>query len=881
MSSLPSDSWSTSQLVEFLAAVAPQSDETSARQVAVERVLESLDAEVGLLLDDREVITAVGLRPTVEQVDAMLGAARDGPPVHLDRIGDCRAAVVDLDSGGDALRLLVARVGTEEFVPEEMLLLRGMAWVLHLVLRPLRVMVTLSERQRVLEAVARVQRAIATRAPLPEVFDTVTESALGLFGTELAMLYLADQGILLMASISTVAEEYRPPAWRVRLQTSIGRAAYTTGELVRTDNYPESQYAHPELVGRGARAAMAAPVRENGVIVGSLVTFSFQPGQVFTDLQEQTLLTFADQVSVALSDAKTLATAQHARRDPVTGLPNRVYFLERLEQALTRGVKAHVLFLDLDRFKMVNDTLGHSAGDELLRQVGTRLRDAIETANCLARFGGDEYAVLTEDDDPDEVRRLAERMLAAVEAPFLVRGEEVTVGASIGIAVNHDGALAGDVLRDADTAMYRAKESVHGPYVMFEEQMRAGLSERVETEVALRRGLERYEMDVHYQPLIDLTDGAVTGVEALARWNHPDRGLLPPDEFIPVAEDTGLIVPLGMMVLAVACRDAVEWSHEHPEHPPLSVAVNISAQQLVRPEFVAGVHEILAHSELEPSQLCLELTESRLLSAVGPGLPTLRGLKDLGVQFAVDDFGTGYSPLTYLRTLPVDVLKIDRSFVAGFSSKGDAAGDRAIVRSVIDLANAFGLTTIAEGVETEAQLGALNALGCAQAQGYYWSRPVPFRDLARWMERTGRLRETVGGRAFGSDEATIEPVGQLSVLLIDDDARLRSVLSGLIDDEANCAVVGDAADGREGVVLARRHRPDVIVLDMAMPGMGGLESLPLLRAVAPKAWIIVITSLDSEDIWHEARRLGADDFWMKGTNFDLLLDMIRRVSQTR
>ena len=595
-------------------------------------------------------------------------------------------------------------------------------------------------------------------------------------------------------------------------------------------------------------------------------------------------------IAVSVVDPSELqgeaAVAYAATHDQLTGLANRSLLMDRLEQALERTGRNRetvaVLFLDLDRFKMINDTRGHSVGDQLLKVVADRLRVSVRAHDTLARFGGDEFVVMAEGfASSDEPEQLARRLAEAFDQPFVLDEMVVSVKASIGVATGGYRDRAESLLRDADTAMYRAKESVHGPYVMFEEQMRAGLSERVETEVALRRGLERYEMDVHYQPLIDLTDGAVTGVEALARWNHPDRGLLPPDEFIPVAEDTGLIVPLGMMVLAVACRDAVEWSHEHPEHPPLSVAVNISAQQLVRPEFVAGVHEILAHSELEPSQLCLELTESRLLSAVGPGLPTLRGLKDLGVQFAVDDFGTGYSPLTYLRTLPVDVLKIDRSFVAGFSSKGDAAGDRAIVRSVIDLANAFGLTTIAEGVETEAQLGALNALGCAQAQGYYWSRPVPFRDLARWMERTGRLRETVGGRAFGSDEATIEPVGQLSVLLIDDDARLRSVLSGLIDDEANCAVVGDAADGREGVVLARRHRPDVIVLDMAMPGMGGLESLPLLRAVAPKAWIIVITSLDSEDIWHEARRLGADDFWMKGTNFDLLLDMIRRVSQTR
>ena len=575
------------------------------------------------------------------------------------------------------------------------------------------------------------------------------------------------------------------------------------------------------------------------------------------------------------------AVAYAATHDPLTGLANRSLLMDRLAQALARTSRNRetvaVLFLDLDRFKMINDTRGHSVGDQLLKVVADRLRTTVRAHDTLARFGGDEFVVMAEGfSSPAEPELLARRLAEAFEEPFVLDEMVVAVKASIGVATGGFGGRAEALLRDADTAMYRAKENVHGPYVMFEDEMRAGLSQRVEVEVALRRGLERYELDVHYQPVIDLTDGVVTGVEALARWNHPDRGLLSPDQFIPVAEDTGLIVPLGMMVLAVACRDAVEWGHDHPGQPPLSVAVNISAQQLVRPEFVAGVHEILAHSELPPGQLCLELTESRLLSAVGPGLPTLRGLKDLGVQFAVDDFGTGYSPLTYLRTLPVDVLKIDRSFVAGFSSKGDAAGDRAIVRSVIDLANAFGLTTIAEGVETEAQLGALNALGCAQGQGYYWSRPVPFRDLVGWMERSARLRQPAGGRVAHPGEPPGEPVGQISVLLVDDDARLRAVLSGLIEEEPNAAVVGDAADGREAVVLARRHRPDLIVLDLAMPGMGGLESLPLLRAVAPKAWIIVITSLDAEDLWHQARRLGADDFWMKGTSFELLLDMIRR-----
>src|SRR3989440_248113 len=375
---MTSESWSTSQLVEFLAVLSEQRDEDAALGAAVERVLESLDAEVGLLFSREAVLTVVGLAPDDPQVPVLVEAARSGADeARIEGLGTCRLAVVALDLGEDALRVLVIRAGDEPFVPDEMLLLRGMAWVLHLALRPLRVMVQLGERQRVLEQVARVQRAIANRAPLPEVFDTVTASALDLFGTELAMLYLADQGVLLVASVSSTLDEQHQIARPMHLRSGIGRAAYSRGELVRTDDYPRSGYANPELVARGARAAMAAPVRENGAVVGSLVTVSFRPGHRFTEIQEQTLLAFADQVSIALSDAKTLATAQHAIRDAVTGLPNRVLFVDRLEQALDRGVAAHVLFLDLDRFKLVNDTLGHAAGDELLRQVGRRLRECL------------------------------------------------------------------------------------------------------------------------------------------------------------------------------------------------------------------------------------------------------------------------------------------------------------------------------------------------------------------------------------------------------------------------------------------------------------------------------------------------------------------------
>src|SRR5256714_8576018 len=297
---MTSDAWSTSQRVEFLAVLSEQRDEDAALRAAVERVLEALDAEVGVLFGGDTVLTVVGLAARDPQVAALVAAARAGADeVRIDGLGPARMASAALDFGEAAVRLLVVRAGPEPFVPDEMLLLRGMAWVLHLALRPLRVMVTLGERQRVLEQVARVQRAIANRAPLPEVFDTVTQGALGLFGSALAMLYLADQGVLMVASVSTAFDSkafgtqalLRP----MHLRSGIGRAAYSRGELVRTDDYPDSPYANPELVARGARAAIAAPVRENGAVVGSLVTVSFRPGHRFTEIQEQTLLAFSDQ----------------------------------------------------------------------------------------------------------------------------------------------------------------------------------------------------------------------------------------------------------------------------------------------------------------------------------------------------------------------------------------------------------------------------------------------------------------------------------------------------------------------------------------------------------------------------------------------------------
>jgi diguanylate cyclase (GGDEF)-like protein len=463
---------------------------------------------------------------------------------------------------------------------------------------------------------------------------------------------------------------------------------------------------------------------------------SFQLGHTFGDQQERTLLTFADQVSVALSDAKTLATAQHALRDSVTGLPNRVLFLQRLEQALVGASaesRTHVLFLDLDRFKLVNDTMGHAVGDELLRQVGRRLREIVRSEDCLARFGGDEYAVLVQNAGDEDVRRLGERLLEALQTPYLIGEEEVLVGGSIGIASGYRGCDAGDLLRDADTAMYRAKHAGGDRLVVFETSMHTSLVQRVSLEADLRRALDGDELFVVFQPIVALDTGAVHSAEALVRWQHPTRGVVSPAEFIPLAEETGLILALGRKVLAAACEQAATWPAA-PGRPAPAVSVNLSAVQLRRPELVDEIREVLDATGIAPDRLILEITESTLMSDAASVQERLRQIRDTGVRLAIDDFGTGYSSLSHLRMFPVDILKIDRSFV-----EGGVAGwqGEAFLRTIVRLTETLSLTAVGEGVETVEQMRTLQELGCALGQGYLFSRPVPAAQFRQQLVADG------------------------------------------------------------------------------------------------------------------------------------------------
>ena len=477
-----------------------------------------------------------------------------------------------------------------------------------------------------------------------------------------------------------------------------------------------------DLVLAEDRAAVAAAARAGH----GAVTYRVRRTDGVIVWFESTLRALDDGEVVAVSrdvterKAAELELAHQALHDALTGLPNRVLFLDRLKHALARSKRrgagaTAVFFLDVDRFKLVNDSLGHDAGDELLVDVARRLGDVLRPADTVARFGGDEFTVLCEDvADGDEAEAIAGRIVDVFAEPFVLAGGEIFLSTSVGIALaGGPDELPEDLIRDADAAMYRAKERGKARFEVFDEDMRAHAVRRLEMESALRRALERGELRVHYQPLCEVAGGEVVGCEALVRWEHPERGLLAPAEFVPLAEETGLILPLGEWVLRAACLAAAGWP------PGWEVAVNLTARQLAQPDLVGVVSSALEDAGLAPGRLCLELTESAVLGA--GAAETLRALKALGVRLAIDDFGTGWSSLGHLRSFPLDVVKLDRSFVAGL---GTIARDDAIAAAVISLAHALGLRTIAEGVETPAQRAMLERLGCDAAQGYLLGRPT-------------------------------------------------------------------------------------------------------------------------------------------------------------
>lgn len=434
------------------------------------------------------------------------------------------------------------------------------------------------------------------------------------------------------------------------------------------------------------------------------------------------------------------ALEYQSMHDPLTGLPNRALFMDRVTQALNRaqrfGGRIVVMLADIDRFKIVNDSLGHAVGDKLLIAVAERIKNCFRPSDTVARFGGDEFVILCEDtEELTNLGSLGERLLHAIKEPIVVQGESFHLSLSVGIT-EADGSFqrADDLLREADSAMNRAKERGRQRYEIFDVETGHNVTIRLQLESEFRNAIARNELRAFYQPVVNATTGEVTGVEALTRWQHPQKGLMSPAAFIPVAEESGLIVPLGMWILEEAARQLKEWGADLEEGRTFSMSVNLSARQLLDPQLLDKVKQVVTENELDGKRLQLhfEVTESVLMEERAEVAQIMNDFRDLGVGIVIDDFGTGYSSFTYLKRFPVEMLKIDRSFVIGLGERPD---DEAIVEAIVKLARALNIDVVAEGVETETQLYHIRSLGCNLIQGFYFAKPSPAIDISQYIKK--------------------------------------------------------------------------------------------------------------------------------------------------
>ncbi|MBA2735048.1 MAG: EAL domain-containing protein [Acidobacteria bacterium] len=440
-----------------------------------------------------------------------------------------------------------------------------------------------------------------------------------------------------------------------------------------------------------------------------------------------------------ITDRKRAEERLHheAFHDGLTGLPNRALFMDHLKLSVERGKRRDdrlfaVLFLDLDRFKVINDSLGHMVGDQLLVGIARRLEICLRPGDTVARLGGDEFTVLLEDlMMVTEAIEVADRLQKALALPFNLNGHEVFATVSIGIALSSTGYdRPEEVLRDADTAMYRAKMLGKARHEVFDKTMHARAMNLLQMEADLRHAIERKEFILHYQPIVALDTGTISGFEALIRWHHPERGFVSPDEFIPIAEETGLIIPIGHWVLEEACRQIHVWQEQYPQYPPLQISVNLSGKQFINANLINQIRYILKETCVEPHSLKLEITESMVMENVETAIDMLKQLRTLGIELSIDDFGTGYSSLSYLHRFPISTLKVDRSFVSRMSDNNENAE---IVRTILMLARSLKMDVVAEGVETQDQLMQLAMLECEYGQGYYFSKPLDIAGASKLL----------------------------------------------------------------------------------------------------------------------------------------------------
>jgi diguanylate cyclase (GGDEF)-like protein len=576
--------------------------------------------------------------------------------------------------------------------------------------------------------------------------DALTDEATALMdrvldidiGGVLKLLSGGDE-LLLISAVGLPDEDIGRTRVPTGHQSQSGYALATGLPVVVDDWQTENRFRESKLqVDAEMRSAATVLIKAKGDPYGVLGVGSRVPHR-FTQDDVSFMQAIANVLANGIERRRNEERTRHeALHDPLTGLPNRTLFLDRLQHALSvaarRRTALAVLFLDLDQFKLVNDSLGHAAGDELLAAVAPRIEEALRPGDTVARFGGDEFAVLAEDIGNERgATRIAERIAEVLSHPFIVREREHFVSASVGIAIGEGQEPPGALIRDADSALYRAKERGRGGYEIFDEVMRSRVIEHMQIENDLRRAIQRQELELHYQPVIKLRDGSIVAMEALLRWNHPDRGMVGPLAFIPVAEESRLIVPIGRWVIEQACRQAAAWQELHPDSPPVSVAVNLSARQIADPDLLSHIEGSVRANRIDPSNLWLELTETTLLDETSFVERTLESLKGLGVRLVLDDFGVGFSSLGYLKRLPLSMIKLDRSFVENLA---EGSHDAAIVRAVNEMADTIGIGVVAEGVETEDQVRMASTLGCGFAQGFHFSEPVPVAHVERLLERS-------------------------------------------------------------------------------------------------------------------------------------------------
>ena len=716
---------------------------------AVDWATEALEAEIGVILEGVAVVASVGFPRGDVPAEGIVAAVHAGTEViDVQGLGLCRLAwaPIEIESAG---HLVVARGGSEAFSREEVGLMRAAGRSLTLTLRLLRALADeratrdiLQKRQALLERLSQIQRSITRRLPLGDVLQTITGGARDLLDVEVAAVRLIDPANPLemyIAASEGVEPEMVDRIRRSTIGTGAGGMAISEDRLIVIEDCENAAQAIEGLADQHLSFAMAAPVHDGDAVTGSITVATSRPDTPFGALEKEVLVAFAEHASLALTDAKRVEHIQRlAFHDGLTGLPNRPLFLERLEQALTRSRRRRadvaVLFLDLDRFKTVNDSLGHSAGDQLLVAVGRRLVDCLRDEDTAARLGGDEFAILVHC-DRQGAAEVAQRIMVAMEAPFRLGGREVNASTSIGIALDRGGRIdAPTMLRDADTAMYRAKLRDHERCVVFEPSMHQAVLTRIDRETDLRHSVARDELRLHYQPVVRLGDGRIVGVEALIRWQHTGGGLLAPLDFMPLAEETGQVAAIGRWTLLQACTQARLWHRCGSAR--LSVSVNVSPLQLQSAQFVGEVADAIERSEIDPTRLVIEITESGVMIDAESSIKRLTALRELGVSLAIDDFGTGYSSLGVLRRLPVDTLKVDKLFVDAVTEDATAA---AFLETIVRMASILSLNVVVEGIETAEQAALVAGFGHVYAQGYHLARPMDAAAIDRLLTAGGPL----------------------------------------------------------------------------------------------------------------------------------------------